>query len=123
MSTFLIADDSDGKRLMLRMLIQKSDISDTILEASSTKEAKEIINDTEIDYAFIDYEIPTEHGPAVIGYLKEKHPQAKIALVSSSDSERYKTDALEAGAQSTICTSYAEDIVKDSIENLLIEWK
>ena len=33
------------------------------------------------------------HGPAVIAYLKQKNPKAKIALVSSSDSDEYKKDA------------------------------
>lgn len=91
---------------------------------SSTGEAKKVIDKhPDIAFAFVDYEIPTENGPSVIRYLKEKNPAARIALVSSSDSERYITDAKEAGAEAYICTSYQSDVVATQIGELIEKWQ
>ena len=67
--------------------------------------------------------MPMENGPAVIRYLKEKNPSARIALVSSSDSERYTSDATAAGAEKCICTSYQSDILAKEIGDLIDAWK
>lgn len=123
MSFFLIADDNGGKTLMLRALVKKSGFDGEVLTAATTDEAKTCIDEHAVSYAFIDYEMPTEDGPAVIRYLKEICPNAKIALVSSSNSERYQKEATEAGAEAYICTSFQSDEVEESILNLLDEWR
>ncbi len=122
MSAFLIADDSDGKAMMLQVLVKKSGIATTIVRASTTDEAKKLIDIEMPAFAFIDYEMPTEQGPAIIAYLKEKNPKARIALVSSSNSERRQKEALEAGAETCICTSFQEDEVVSAITETLTLW-
>ncbi|MFH1670660.1 MAG: response regulator [Patescibacteria group bacterium] len=96
---FLIADDSDAKAMMLEGMIKKAQFPAEILIARTTEEAIRIINENpDIAFAFVDYEIPSELGPAIISHLKEVNPNAHIALVSSGNSERYQKDAEEAGA-------------------------
>ena len=73
--------------------------------------------------AFIDYEMPSENGPAVIAYLRESVPSAKIAMVSSSNSGEYQADASEAGSDTYICTSFDEETVVETVSELLEEWK
>lgn len=122
MSAFLIADDSQGKMMMLEALVKHSNAFPEILTAVSTEEAKRLIDSHEIAAAFIDYEMPSENGPAVIRYLKEKQPQAHVALTTSSDSAEYERDAREAGAEAFICTTMEEDDVVGKIRSLLEEW-
>lgn len=120
----LIADDSDAKQLMLEGFVRHNHWKVEILTAASTDEAKKLIDkNPDIAFAFVDYEMPTEDGPAVIRYLKEKNPSARIALVSSSDSERYTSVATAAGAEKCICTSYQSDVVEKQLSELMESWK
>ena len=120
----LIADDSDAKQLMLEGFVRHHHWKVEILTAASTDEAKKLIDkNPDIAFAFVDYEMPTEDGPAVIRYLKERNPNARIALVSSSDSDKYQNDATTAGAEKCLCTSYQSDVVSKEIADLIEEWR
>ncbi|OGJ64101.1 hypothetical protein A3C37_04270 [Candidatus Peribacteria bacterium RIFCSPHIGHO2_02_FULL_53_20] len=120
---FLIADDSDAKQLMLEGFLRHNHWKVDLLHAMTTEEAKKLIDKhPDIAFAFIDYEMPTENGPAVIRYLKKINPVARIALISSSDSDRYVTDAKTAGAEVCICTSYQSDVVQEEIGGLIESW-
>lgn len=123
MTTFLIADDSDAKAMWLEVMVKKSGFTGTVIRARNTDEAKKLIDEHLPEFALIDYEMPSENGPAVIAYLREKVPDARIAMASSSNSDAYQTDAQEAGSDDYICTSFEEDIVKAKIEDLLTEWQ
>lgn len=123
MRTFLIADDNDAKAMWLEAMVKKSGITKTVIRARNTEDAKRLIDEHQPGYAFIDYEMPSENGPAVIAYLREKVPDAKIAMASSSNSEAYQDDAEAAGSDVYICTSFKEEEVVDSIMNVLAEWK
>jgi len=120
---FLIADDSDGKIIMLEALIQRAGYKGNILVAKTTDESKRLTDlHPEIAYAFVDYEMPSENGIAVISYLRKKSPDTKIALVTASNNEEYKQEAEEAGANGFVCTSFAEEDVAEEITDLLLEW-
>lgn len=120
----LIADDSDAKQMMLTGLVHHHHWMVDILTASSTIEAKQTIDkNRDIAFAFVDYEMPTENGPAVIAYLKKTNPAARIVLVSSDDNARYQKNAKEAGAEKYICTSYQSDVVEREILAAIEEWR
>ncbi|MDA1293016.1 MAG: response regulator [bacterium] len=123
MKIFLIADDSDAKALWLEAMVKKSGFAGTVMRARNTDDAKELIDEHLPEAAFIDYEMPSENGPAVIAYLREKVPQAKIAMASSSNSDRYQAEAQEAGSDAYICTSFAEEEVVTSVMHTLLEWQ
>ncbi|MBU0766862.1 response regulator [Patescibacteria group bacterium] len=123
-SKFLIADDSDAKIMMLEGIIKKAQFPAEILIAKTTEEADKLISEnTDIAFAFVDYEIPSALGPAIITHLKEVNPKAHIALVSSSNSEKYQNNAAEAGAEKYICTSFESDDVEHRLLELLKEWE
>ena len=122
MTTFLIADDSDAKALWLEAMVKKSGFADTVIRARTTDEAKALIDEHHPEAAFIDYEMPSEDGPAVIAYLREHNTSAKIAMASSSNSQHYQEDATKAGADAYICTSFEEEDVVEKVMNTLTEW-
>jgi len=123
MKTFLIADDSPEKILMLRHYLVRAGFTGEVLIATTCEEAYRLIKNTDdISAAFIDYYIPTDNGPSIIRALKEKFPSSHIALVSSADSEKNAKEAKEAGAETALCTSYRSDIVERSILDLLCQW-
>lgn len=122
MKTFLIADDSQDKTRFLLRVLKQAGWDGAAVTASTTDGAKHLIDmHPDIAAAFIDYYMPTENGPAVIRYLRQAIPHAKIALVSSADHDGNSARARSAGADAIVCTSHphAEEILL----NLLAVWK
>ena len=72
--------------------------------------------------AFVDYEIPTQKGPAIITQLKKHNPNCLVALVTSADSSQYKENGEAAGAEAFICTGWPLDRVETELNMLLAEW-
>jgi len=123
MATFLIADDSREKILFLRHMLKSAKWNGDILIAETTEQAKELIDaHPEISCAFIDYYIPSENGPAVIAYLREKCPQSRIALVSSADHAENTARAKKAGAEAAMCTTHQSNFVERELLSLLEAW-
>ena len=121
--SFLIADDSVSKITFLTLLLEKEKWKGSILIARTTEEAIALIDEHEnIAFAFVDYYIPHHNGPAVIRHLKEKNPQARIALVSSSDNQQNADEAKRKGAEAVVCASDPEDQVEGKLRMLLNEW-
>ena len=118
----LIADDSPGKIMMMQGMLSRFGWEGDVLTVPTTDGAKKIIDAQPVTHAFIDFYIPTENGPAVIAYLKAKNPDARIALVSSSDKYENKLAAEAAGAEKLICTGYEPDEVEWAFKELLGEW-
>lgn len=124
MSTFLVADDSASKAQYLMRLVDRSGVDLHLLGAQTTGEAKSLIDETnDIMGAFIDYEIPGENGPAIISHLRNKFPDAKIACVTGSASDAYRSSALESGADAFVSTARQSDMVERQITDLLAEWQ
>ncbi len=122
--SFLIADDSEAKMMLLTLMLRKAKWEGTMYKAYSTDEAKKMIDDhPDIAFAFIDYYMHREFGPAVIRYLKSKNPAARIALVSSSDKQSNCEEAKAAGAETCICTTYQMDEVERRLMDILVEWR
>ncbi|MEQ1849624.1 MAG: response regulator [Candidatus Peribacteraceae bacterium] len=122
MPIFLIADDSPHKMQMLLGVLERSDWRGEILTAETTEEAMKIIDERKIDAAFVDYYIPSALGPAIITHLKSKNPSARIALVTSSPSERVAHDGSNAGAEAVVCTSHEAAAVEKQLLHLLDDW-
>ena len=123
MLPFLIADDSPGKMLMLQAFLKKAQWEGEVLTAETAEEAEEIVEEhPEIGFAFIDYYIPSKNGPWIIRMLKTKNPTARIALVTSSERKDNQEEAIAAGAEKCICTSYEAEIVEREVMNVLSEW-
>ncbi len=123
MTTFLIADDSPEKMNFLLEMLKRAKWQGTVLTATTSEEAIEKLSQsTDIAAAFIDYYIPSSNGPTIIRSLKEKYPRARVALVSSADSKGNTAQAIAAGAERSICTSWPADELERSILATLDTW-
>jgi len=122
MTAFLIADDSPGKLAFLHAVVTGARWPGPVLTAATTEEAIAIVADADIVAAFVDYEIPSENGPAIVRALREKNDAIRIAVVSASDRREYQESAREAGAHAYVCTSHPQDAVIGRLIALLEEW-
>ena len=120
---FLVADDSATKAAWLIRQVDKAQLGLPIHGAMTTEEAKQLIDQHTVAAAFIDFEIPSENGPAVMSYLRSKNPDALIACATSGSSQYYEGPARDAGANAFVCTSGLERDVESKIKHLLIEWQ
>lgn len=124
MTSLLIADDSPVKTQLLKSALKQSGWQIPVLLAATTEQAMHHIDDNrDIAFAFVDYYIPSENGPAIIARLKSEHPKCRIALVSSADSADNKEEAMANGAETFICTSWESDRVEHALAELIGMWR
>jgi len=119
---FLIADDSVEKTDMLLKAIHATEWDIEVVTAATTEESYVIMRKRRVDFAFIDYFIPNDNGPHLIERLKNRNWDARVALVSSSKKPSNLTEAIDAGAEATVCTSDPAHVVAAQLDTLLREW-
>lgn len=123
MATFLIADDSPGKIHLVQHCLRLAKWPGKIIIAITTEDAMRLIDENpDITGASIDYYIPSQNGPAILRYLKQKIPTAHAALVSSAESTKNKKEAMAAGAEAFVCTTWQSDVVEKALVDLLEQW-
>jgi DNA-binding NarL/FixJ family response regulator len=123
MSTLLIADDSQTKIDLMRSMLTHFEWNEEVLIANTSEEASDLIEVHTITHAFVDYYIPSKNGPSIIAALKAKNPHAHITLVSSGDNPENQQEAIQAGAETCICTTYEADIVENAFKEIVHNWK
>lgn len=119
---FLIADDSPEKIDFLLKAIHAAEWDIEVATALTTQEAYEVMRRRRVDFAFIDYYIPNDNGPHLIERLKNRNWNARVALVSSSKKPSNLKEAMDAGAEATICTSDPAHVVVAQLDTLLRGW-
>ncbi len=119
---FLIADDNPQKIDYLLKAIHATEWDIEVVTALTTEDAYDIMKRRRVDFAFMDYYIPNDNGPHMIERLKNRNPKARIALVSSGKKPSNLKEALDAGAETTICTSDPAHVVTKQLSDLLRSW-
>ena len=120
---FLIADDSPEKIDFLLKSIHAAEWDIELATALTTEQAYDIMKKRRVDFAFMDYYIPQDNGPHMIERLKNRNWDARVALVSSSKKPSNIKEAMDAGAEATICTSDPAHVVAAQLSALLADWK
>lgn len=120
---FLIADDSPEKIDYLLKAIHATEWDIEVVTALTTEDAYEIMRKRRVDFAFIDYYIPNDNGPHLIERLKNRNGDARVALVSSSKKPSNLQEAMDAGAETTICVSDPAHVVAAQLADLLERWR
>ncbi len=97
--TALVVDDSRLAREMIEALILETRPGWNVLKAESGDDALAKFSSTHFDLATVDLNMPGIDGIECAKQLKEKCPQAKIAVLTANiqQSNRDKVDAI--GAQ------------------------
>jgi len=107
----LVVDDSKTSRILNVMLLK--DLNLNVLEASSAKEAIEIIESKKVDISLVlsDYEMPDMNGMELTLYLRQKYSkdQLSIIAVSGSDDEDVYIQFLRYGVSDFIKKPFSNE--------------
>ncbi|MGC8824103.1 MAG: response regulator transcription factor [Bacteroidales bacterium] len=113
----LLVDDNQHFREALRYMLEESNPEgiETILEASTGKEAIELIRQHHIDMVFMDIEMPDMNGIEATRLATEQNRFIIIIALSFHKEMQYVMQMLEAGARNYIIK---EDINTQALKRI-----
>ncbi|MEI8394757.1 MAG: response regulator [Rhodospirillaceae bacterium] len=96
--TFLIVDDARLARKMVRAFVNKACPDVTVFEAADGADALRILDTIPVlTYTSIDYNMPGMNGLDVAAIIKERRPDARIALVTANVQAALRKRAADLG--------------------------
>jgi DNA-binding NarL/FixJ family response regulator len=94
----LIADDHPVVRDGLRGMVAPEPDLEVVGEAGNGLEALALVPRVRPDVALVDLRMPALDGVATIRALRERHPEVRVLVLTTFDTERDVVSAIEAGA-------------------------
>lgn len=113
MIRLLIADDHPVVRDGLRGMVASEPDLEVVGEAGNGLEALALVPRVRPDVALVDLRMPALDGVATIRALRERHPEVRVLVLTTFDTERDVVSAIEAGA-----TGY---LLKDVLRAQLVQ--
>lgn len=95
----LIVDDSKLARMAVAKSLGSLRPDWTRVEATDAAEALTLVNQTEIDVALVDFNMPGRDGLSLAADLRSLRPDMPVAVVSANVQHEVINRAREAGAQ------------------------
>jgi two-component system NarL family response regulator len=96
----LVVDDHPPMRMGLVALIRSQRGMDVVAEACDGEEAIELYDDVRPDVVLMDLRMPGMGGVEAILAIRQKHPEARVIVLSTYDLDEDIHRALQSGAQS-----------------------
>ncbi|MEK7822165.1 MAG: sigma-54 dependent transcriptional regulator, partial [Planctomycetota bacterium] len=119
----LIADDEKGARFGMKKALEKDGYS--ILEASSGKEALELIRNRLPDLVFLDINMPEMNGLEVLEKTRGMECPPMVVVITAYGSERTAVEAMKKGAYDYIAKPFDIEelrlIARNALEKLALQ--
>ncbi len=107
-TTILLAEDHEVTRLGLRMFLEGAEKIKVIGEAADGRETIRLVDELKPDLVLLDVKMPEMDGIEAARVLRQKYPDLKIVMMTSSKDENDIFAALAAGANG-YCTKEVSD--------------
>lgn len=114
----LIVDDSDFSRKAISQLLEDQPYK-IVGEASSGKEAIQILKDSKIDIVILDIVMPEMSGLDLAEFIKHNFRETQIILISSLAQENIIIDAISSGANDFLQKPLQKDVLINAIEKII----
>jgi len=118
MSTVLIVDDSPVDRRLVGGLLAKAPTLEVVYAADG-EEALNVLRDARPNLVVTDLIMPNVDGLELVASAVKDFPLVPVILMTGKGSEQIAVDALKAGASSYVPKSVLQDLLLDTVENLL----
>ncbi len=109
----LLVDDHEVVRLGLKSLLERHPQFDVVGEASSAREALELVNTTHPDVVVMDIRLPGTSGIEACEEITGRFPETKVIMLTSYAEDEMLFSAIRAGASGYILKQIGgEDLVR-----------
>ncbi|MDO8631773.1 MAG: response regulator [Phycisphaerales bacterium] len=113
----LVVDDSRTMRMILSRALVRGGI-EIVGEAHDGAAAIEAFDRVRPDLMTIDLNMPNLDGVSVIRQILDRHPDAKIIVISSLQQPEVETEIMEAGALAILAKPVKDDELLKTINDL-----
>jgi two-component system chemotaxis response regulator CheY len=120
MAKFLIIDDSKFARTILKNILAEAG-HEIIAEAANGLEGEVMYAQHKPDIVTLDNVMPEEGGKDCLTHIMEKHPDAKIIMVSSVGKDNLIDEELKIGAKAFIVKPFEKENVLSVVNKILEE--
>jgi len=114
----MIVDDHNLVREGLKAVFSQGDEIEVIGEAGSGEEAIEMVDKVKPDVILMDISMPGMNGIQATKLIRDKHPDAKIVILTMLDQEGYVYEAIKAGATGYMLKSTSSDELVNAIQTV-----
>jgi two-component system, NarL family, response regulator DevR len=109
----LLVDDHEVVRLGLKSLLERHPQFDVVGEASSAREALEMVNNTHPDVVVMDIRLPGTSGIEACEEITGRFPETKVIMLTSYAEDEMLFSSIRAGASGYILKQIGgEDLVR-----------
>jgi len=122
---FLIVDDVDATRELLRGLVQSVAAAHNfkfqlnILQAANGENTRRILEKNKIHLAFLDIELPDQSGLEILRLIKADYPECRCIMVSGNASKPNVVAAIEVGVLGFIVKPFNYIRVEEALLNFI----
>lgn len=113
----LVVDDESLIRIMMQRVLKKAGYD--ALEAANGREAREILGRGPVDLVLCDILMPGESGLDLARWIRQRHPEIALVMVTGVDDPQIAEAALELGAYGYIIKPFQPKQILISIVNAL----
>ncbi|PFH85631.1 response regulator transcription factor [Bacillus sp. AFS088145] len=111
-----IVDDHKLFREGIKRILDFEESFEVVAEGSDGTEVVNIMDQHEVDVFIVDINMPIMNGVTATKALLEKHPDAKVIILSIHDDESYVTHVLKVGARGYLLKEMDSDTLIEAIK-------
>ncbi|MFN8497938.1 MAG: response regulator transcription factor [Anaerolineae bacterium] len=114
----LIADDHPVVRQGLSNMLLNLPEVEVVGEACDATQALERVASLKPDLILLDVRMPGRSGLQILPFLRKAHPDIKVIVLTSYDSDEYLFGSLRSGAHAFLLKSIAHEKLADAIRQV-----
>lgn len=109
----LLADDHAVVRAGIRQFLDQADDIEVVAEADDGKQAQALIEQHQPDVAVLDIQMPEASGIEVTRWVRAKHTEVSVLILTAYDDAPYVMAVLQAGANGYVLkTASPKEIIR-----------
>lgn len=116
MTKIMIIDDHQLFREGVKRILTFEDSFEVVAEGDDGNEVLALYEEHEPDVVLMDINMPRKNGIEATEELTQKHPDAKVVILSIHDDESYVSQALKAGALGYMLKEMDADAIVQAIK-------